>query len=120
MRLLYLAMACLACLASSYPSQSGPGQAMNDLVTSSEKLLLGLAEAMPEEAYGFAPTNGEFRGVRTFIKQVKHAAAVQYLAAACVLGDIPPADAADERGPDSVRTKADAIKYLRDSYAYLR
>jgi len=33
---------------------------------------------MPEDKYSFAPTNGEFKGVRTFAEQVKHVAAVNY------------------------------------------
>lgn len=95
-------------------------QEINDWITSSEKDLVGIAEDMPEDKYNFAPTNGEFRGVRNFAKQVKHVGAAIQLASAGILGDPMPADAADERGPDSARTKAEIIKYLKDSYAYLR
>jgi len=95
-------------------------QEINDWITSSEKQLVGIAEDMPEDKYNFAPTNGEFRGVRNFAKQVKHVGAAIQLASAGILGDPVPADAADERGPDSARTKAEIIKYLKDSYAYLR
>ena len=35
------------------------------------------AEAMPEDKFSFAPTNGEFKGVRTFAQQIKHVAADQ-------------------------------------------
>jgi len=38
---------------------------------------------MPEEKYSFAPTNGEFKGVRTFGEQVKHLTSFKYLAANC-------------------------------------
>src|SRR5262249_57749654 len=58
-------------------------------------------------------------GVLRFGKQVKHVAAVIYLCAAGILGEGAPADAADERGPDSARTKAEIVKYLKDSIAYL-
>ena len=34
--------------------------------------LVPLAEAMPAAQYDFAPTHGEFKGVRTFAEQVKH------------------------------------------------
>ncbi|MDQ3009983.1 MAG: DinB family protein [Acidobacteriota bacterium] len=95
-------------------------QELNDWIASSEKDLVGIAEDMPEDKYNFAPTNGEFRGVRNFGKQVKHAAAAIQLVSAGILGDPTPADAADERGPDSAKTKAEIIKYLKDSYAYLR
>jgi uncharacterized damage-inducible protein DinB len=76
------------------------------------------AEAMPEEKYGFAPTNGEFKGVRTFAEQIKHVAASNYLIAAHILGEKPPADANDGNGPASVKSKADILKYLKDSFAY--
>src|SRR5206468_1852278 len=61
-----------------------------------------------------------FRGVRNFAKQIKHAAAVQNLVAATILGDAIAADVSEERGPDSVKTKADVLKYLEDSFAYLK
>ena len=94
-------------------------QVLDSWVTSSEKQLVDVAEAMPADKYSFAPTNGEFRGVRTFAKQVKHAAAVNYLMGAGILGVEPSADAADERGPDAVKTKDEIVKYLKDSFAYL-
>ena len=37
-----------------------------------EREVVSAAEAMPEDKYSFAPTNGEFKGVRTFAEQVKH------------------------------------------------
>jgi len=94
-------------------------QELNDWINSSEKELVGIAEDMPEDKYNFAPTNGEFRGVRNFGKQVKHVAAAIQIVSAGILGEPVPADAADERGPDSARTKAEILKYLKDSYAYL-
>jgi uncharacterized damage-inducible protein DinB len=84
-----------------------------------EKLLLGVVDVMPADKYSFAPTNGEFRGVRNFAKQLKHVAAVHYIIGAAILGEAPPADAADERGPDAVKTKDEVTKYLKDSLAYL-
>ena len=41
-------------------------------VTLVEDAVLSLAEGMPAEAYDFAPTSGEFAGVRSFGEQVKH------------------------------------------------
>jgi uncharacterized damage-inducible protein DinB len=99
--------------------QRAAGQVADEWITHSETRLVAVADAMPADKYSFAPTNGEFRGVRNFAKQVKHLAAVNYLCAAGILGERPPANAADERGPDSARTKADVIKYLKDSFAYL-
>src|SRR5215475_9751708 len=76
------------------------------------------AEAMPEEKYSFAPTTGEFKGVRTFSQQVKHVAAVNYIVAAGILGEKPPIDTGGENGPDSAKSKADIVKFLKDSFAY--
>jgi len=76
------------------------------------------AEAMPEDKYGFAPTNGEFKGVRTFAQQIKHVAAVNYIVGASILGEKPPLDTNAEKGPDSVASKAEILKFLKDSFAY--
>ncbi len=76
------------------------------------------AVAMPEEKYGFAPTNGEFKGVRTFAEQIKHVAAINYIVAASILGEKPPVDTYGEKGPDSAKSKADILKFLKDSFAY--
>ena len=83
-----------------------------------ESELVPAVEAMPEEKFGFAPTNGEFKGVRTFAQQAKHVAAVNYIVAATILGEKPPVDTGGEKGPDSVASKADIVKFLKDSYAY--
>jgi hypothetical protein len=77
------------------------------------------AEAMPEDKYGFAPVNGEFKGVRTFAQQIKHVASVNYELGAAILQEKPPVDTGDEAGPASITTKADIIKFLKDSFVYV-
>jgi uncharacterized damage-inducible protein DinB len=77
------------------------------------------AEAMPEDKFGFAPTNGEFKGVRTFAQQIKHVAAVNYELGAAILEEKPPVDIGDEAGPASITTKAQVLKYLKDSFLYV-
>jgi hypothetical protein len=84
-----------------------------------EQEFVPAAEAMPEEKYGFAPANGEFKGVRTFAQQIKHVAAVNFEVAAAILEEKPPADIGGEAGPASVTSKADILKYLKDSFAYV-
>jgi uncharacterized damage-inducible protein DinB len=84
-----------------------------------EKLIVSAADAMPADKYGFAPTDGEFKGVRTFGQMVKHLSATNYILAAAALGEEPPADAGDELGPETVRTKAEILNYLKGSFAYL-
>src|SRR3954469_23794647 len=96
-------------------------------VTSVLKMLYGVveqevvsaADAMPEDKYSFAPTNGEFKGVRTFAEQVKHVAAVNYVFGSAVLGEKPPVDTGGESGPDSIKSKAEIMKFLKDSFVYL-
>jgi hypothetical protein len=84
-----------------------------------EKQFVAAADAMPEDKYSFAPTSGEFKGVRTFAEQVKHVAAVNYMVAGAVLGEKPPVELGSENGPDSIKTKADAMKFLKDSFTYM-
>src|SRR5437870_12466352 len=80
--------------------------------------VVSAADAMPEDKYSFAPTNGEFKGVRTFAQQVKHVAATNYLVASGILGEKPPVEVGGENGPDSIKSKADIIKFLKDLFAY--
>ena len=94
-------------------------QVLDRAVTNVERDFVPAAEAMPEDKYNFAPTDGEFKGVRTFAQQVKHVAATNFELAAVILQEKPPADIGDETGPDSVKTKAQCLQYLKDSFAYL-
>ncbi len=82
-------------------------------------LIVSTADAMPADKYGFAPTDGEFKGVRTFGQQVKHLAAANHILAAAALGEEPPAGAGDEMGPETVRTKAEILDYLNGSFEHL-
>jgi uncharacterized damage-inducible protein DinB len=83
------------------------------------KVIVSAADAMPADKYGFAPTDGEFKGVRTFGQQVKHLAAANHILAAAALGEEPPAGAGDEAGPEAVRTKAEILDYLNTSFEHL-
>jgi uncharacterized damage-inducible protein DinB len=88
-------------------------------VSNFEHEFIPACEAMPEDKYSFAPTSGEFKGVRTFGEQIKHVAAVNYELAAAILEQKPPVDIGDESGPASIQTKADVLKYLKDSLEYV-
>src|SRR6266480_4979747 len=94
------------------------GQVVDHYIANVEGEFVPAAEAMPEDKYSFAPTNGEFKGVRTFAQQVKHVAAVNYVIASAILGEKPPVDTGGEKGPDSAQSKADIVKFLKDSFAY--
>src|SRR5689334_1323252 len=60
-----------------------------------ESELVPLAEAMPADKYGFAPSHGEFHGVRTFGQQVSHVAAVIYAVSASVLEEKNPSESGE-------------------------
>ena len=93
-------------------------QVLDKTIAGGEKEFVSAAEAMPEDKYSFAPTNGEFKGVRTFAQQVKHVAAVNYMLGAAILGEKSPVDLGGENGPDAIKTKAEIVKFLKDSFAY--
>ncbi len=84
-----------------------------------EREVISAAEAMPDDKFNFAPTQGEFKGVRTFAQQVKHIAAVNYMLGAAILMEKPPLDLEGENGPAKFTSKADVIQFLKDSFTYL-
>jgi len=94
-------------------------QALDFWITNTENLVIPAAEAMPEEKYSFAPTAGEFTGVRTFAQQIKHLAANNYRMAAYMLSQTPTLDQESETGPDAVQSKAQIIGYVKGSFAAL-
>jgi hypothetical protein len=118
---------CVLALAAVGAAQGNKGkdehltvtQVLDRTVLNVEHEFVPAAEAMPEDKFGFAPTNGEFKGVRTFAQQIKHVAAVNYELGAAILEEKPPVDIGDESGPASIATKADILKYLNDSFAYV-
>ena len=93
--------------------------ALQGLLRIAEKEIISAVDAMPADKFGFAPTDGEFQGVRTFGQMVKHLSATNYILAAAALGEEPPVDAGDEVGPESIRTKAEILNYLNGSFAHL-
>jgi uncharacterized damage-inducible protein DinB len=78
---------------------------------------LGVAEAMPESKYDYVPTSGKFDDVRTFGEQVKHVACAQFAFFNEFEGKRPPDDC-EKGGHDPAKTKAELIKYLKDSFDY--
>jgi DinB family protein len=118
---------CLLALAVAVAAQGNMGkderrtvtQVLDRTVMNMEHEFVPAADAMPEAKFGFAPTNGEFKGVRTFGEQIKHVAAVNYELGAAILEEKPPVDIGDESGPASVKTKAEILNYLKDSFVYV-
>ena len=102
-------------IASAPPAAS----VLDAWVTQIERLVVPAADALSEERYAFSPAGGEFGDVRTFAGQVKHLAAANWQLGSRAAGETPPAGTHDETAPDSVRTKAQIMEYLRGSFACL-
>ena len=82
-----------------------------------EKSFVGLADAMPEDKYGFKPTNGAFKEVRTFGEQVKHVACANFAFYNEIEKKTPP-EGCETGGPSPAKSKAELMAYLRESFAY--
>jgi uncharacterized damage-inducible protein DinB len=82
-----------------------------------EGQFLAVAESMPEDKYSFVPSSGNFEGVRSFAEQVKHVACANYGFFNEIEGKTPP-DHCEKGGPAKAKTKAELVKYLRDSFDY--
>jgi len=87
-----------------------------------EKEFVSAADAMPEDKFNFAPgglniAGSEYKGVKTFAEEVRHVAASNYILWGAVTGDKSPVESTDTNGPASLKTKAEIIKYLKDSFA---
>ena len=79
-----------------------------------------VAEAMPADKYDFTPTSGNYSGVRSFALEVRHVATANFGFYSLILGQAPPAGVSFSgatNGPDSLQTKEQIVKYLKDSFA---
>ena len=128
-----LALLCTAAAAPSVRAQAAatPQQAQQPPTVSSvlngiygvvEQQVVSAAEAMPEEKYGFAPTNGEFKGVRTFAEEVRHIGFANHLFFGPLMGETIAFDTTkplqqESNGPADLKTKAQIVQYLKDSFA---
>jgi uncharacterized damage-inducible protein DinB len=96
--------------------------AVDSEISNIERQVIDVAEAMPEDKYNFSPESlnipgSDFKGVRTFAVQVKHVAASNYFIWSHLTGDKLPEGLKDGNGPENLKTKAEIIKFLQDSFA---
>ncbi|HEU0272907.1 MAG TPA: DinB family protein [Candidatus Udaeobacter sp.] len=92
-------------------------------ITIIEKEVVEAAEAMPDDKFDFSPEKlnvpgSDYKGVRTFGEQLKHIAASNYLIWSPITGEKPPDNVNDGKGPDTMKAKADIVKYVKDSFAF--
>lgn len=118
-------IAAAASAPQTQPSQPSPptlASALDREITAVEKQITEVAEAMPEDKFNFSPESlnipsADFKGVRTFAVQVKHVAASNYFIWSPLTGDKLPEGLKDGNGPENLKSKADILKFLNDSFA---
>ncbi len=108
-----MALAPFIC-AQEAAAQASPAQTYNNLMSALEKEVVEAADAMPADKYNFAPTQGEFKGVRTFAQQVKHLTEANY----AFFQGWNVSGAVKRDDIEKLSSKDDIMKALRDSYAY--
>ena len=109
---------------SQQPSAPTIASALDREISGVEKQIVDVAEAMPEDKYNFSPETlnipgADYKGVRSFAVQVKHVAASNYFIWSPITGDKLPEGLKDGDGPESLKTKADIVKFLKDSFAFV-
>jgi uncharacterized damage-inducible protein DinB len=92
-----------------------PSQSYGRLLAGMEKEFVDAVEAMPEDKFNFAPTEGEFKGVRSFAGQVKHVTGSSYY----FFGGPGMTEAdvkAKEDAVEKLTSKAEIVQALKDSF----
>ena len=93
---------------------ASPAQVVDQLLSMVEEEMVPLAEAMPADKFNFAPTNGNFNGVRTFAEQVKHVAQANYF----MFADAASIKPANMPKMGDLKTKEQIVQALKDSFAF--
>jgi uncharacterized damage-inducible protein DinB len=117
--------AAAASTSQSLQSQQPPptiASTVDHEISAAEKQIVEAAEAMPEDKFNFSPQSlnipsSDYKGVRTFAVQVKHVASSNYFIWSPLTGDKVPESIKDGNGPEDLKTKADILKFLKDSFA---
>jgi uncharacterized damage-inducible protein DinB len=91
-----------------------PSQVLDQLLSMVENDMVPLVEAMPADKFGFAPTNGNFKGVRTFGQQVQHVTTANYYMFGAAASLTPP----DMSAIKNMKTKEQLVQGLKDSFAF--
>jgi hypothetical protein len=108
---------------SQQPPQAAPTVAsvVDRDINGVEELVINAAEAMPEDKFDFTPAalnmpGADYKGVRSFAVEVRHIAASNWFIWSPLTGDKLPEGLKDGNGPVNLQTKADIIKFLRESF----
>jgi len=108
--------------AQAQPEKVPVGTVIENQLNILEREFVGAAEAMPEDKYNFTPASlnlpgSDYKGVSTFAEEVKHVATTNYEFFSAALGEKSTVDTSNENGPASITSKADIVKFLKDSFA---
>jgi hypothetical protein len=106
----------------SEPSPPTVASTVDREINTIEKQIVDAADAMPEGKFNFSPESlripgDDYKGVRTFALQVKHVAASNYFLWSPLTGDKLPEGLKDGNGPENLKTKAEIVRFLKDSFA---
>lgn len=101
-------------IAPAYAATASPAEVFGKLITGQAEEVVSAAEAMPADKYNFAPTNGEFKGVRTFGQQITHIAEAQYF----FFGGFGIKSTVDPKSLRKLTSKDEIVKALKDSFAF--
>lgn len=119
----------VSAIATAPPHQARPSQppatvasTVDREISTIEKEIVDAAEAMPAARFDFSPEglripDGDYAGVRTFAQQIKHVAASNYQLWSSMTGDKAPDKFNGGNGPAALRTKAEIVTFLKDSFA---
>jgi uncharacterized damage-inducible protein DinB len=90
--------------------------AINKTWSGIQRDFISAADAMPEEKYSFVPTQGTFKGARSFAEQVQHVACANFAFFKEFSGVQPNENCHRDKWPR--KTKVEIMKYLRDSFQF--
>lgn len=101
--------------ASATPaSATAPAKVVDQLLRQVEKEFVPLADAMPADKYNFVPTNGNFKGVRSFADQVKHVIRANYF----MFGAAASIKPTNMPNMQDLKTKGQIVQALRNSFTF--
>lgn len=91
-----------------------PASVVDQLLSKVESEMVPLVEAMPADKFNFAPTNGNFQGVRTFAQQIQHVIGANYR----MFSDAASMQPAHMPDIQALRTKEQLVQALKDSFTF--
>jgi uncharacterized damage-inducible protein DinB len=100
-------------VADSVETQS-PSEVYGKLLKTMSGEVISAAEAMPADKYDFAPTTGNFTGVRTFGAEVQHIAEANYF----FFSAFGLSGAPDDAKLKALKSKDELVQALKDSFDY--